>query len=77
MEIGYAFLIWPRLTRRYVVAATAMLHLGIAAFMGLGVFGAIMPVFTIAAFGVPADPGAPSPRARPASQPGHPRLTGA
>lgn len=56
VEIGYAFLIWPRLTRRAVVVATALLHLGIAAFMGLGVFGALMPVFTLAAFGVPADP---------------------
>ncbi|HTN91647.1 MAG TPA: HTTM domain-containing protein [Sorangium sp.] len=61
VEIGYAFLIWPRLTRRAVIVATALLHLGIAAFMGLGVFGAIMPVFTLAAFGVPADARAPSP----------------
>ncbi|WP_437667217.1 HTTM domain-containing protein [Sorangium sp. So ce1182] len=64
VEIGYAFLIWPRLTRRAVVVATALLHLGIAAFMGLGVFGAIMPVFTLAAFGVPADARAPSPSRR-------------
>ncbi|WP_437276153.1 HTTM domain-containing protein [Sorangium sp. So ce375] len=62
VELGYAFLIWPRLTRRAVVVATSLLHLGIAAFMGLGVFGAIMPVLTLAAFGVPAEPRAPSPR---------------
>lgn len=55
VEIGYAFLIWPRLTRRLWVAATVALHLGIAVFMGLWVFGAIMPVFTIAAFGVDPD----------------------
>ncbi|WP_437324307.1 hypothetical protein [Sorangium sp. So ce381] len=62
VELGYAFLIWPRLTRRAVVVATSLLHLGIAAFMGLGVFGAIMPVLTLAAFGVPAEPRLPSPR---------------
>ncbi|MGK4002628.1 HTTM domain-containing protein [Sorangium sp. So ce1036] len=67
VEIGYAFLIWPRLTRRAVIVATALLHLGIAAFMGLGVFGALMPVFTLAAFGVPADARAPSP-SRPATR---------
>ncbi|WP_437720290.1 HTTM domain-containing protein [Sorangium sp. So ce861] len=75
VEIGYAFLIWPRLTRRAVIVATALLHLGIAAFMGLGVFGAIMPVFTLAAFGVPADPRAPSP-SREAPLPDLPRAAG-
>ncbi|WP_437312970.1 HTTM domain-containing protein [Sorangium sp. So ce385] len=75
VEIGYAFLIWPRLTRRAVIVATALLHLGIAAFMGLGVFGAIMPVFTLAAFGVPADPRAPSP-SRAAPLPDLPRAAG-
>jgi hypothetical protein len=38
------------------VVATAALHLGIALFLGLGVFGALMAVFTIAAFGVDAEP---------------------
>ncbi|WP_437924896.1 HTTM domain-containing protein [Sorangium sp. So ce291] len=75
VEIGYAFLIWPRRTRRAVVVATALMHLGIAAFMGLGVFGAIMPVLTFAAFAVPADPRATAP-SRPAQHPGHPRLAG-
>jgi hypothetical protein len=55
VEIGYAFLIWPRLTRRAWVAATAALHLGIAVFMGLGIFGAVMIVLTVAAFGVNAE----------------------
>ncbi|WP_437896454.1 HTTM domain-containing protein [Sorangium sp. So ce124] len=56
VEIGYPFFIWPRRTRRLWVAATVGLHLGIAVFMRLHVFGAIMSVFTIAAFGVKADP---------------------
>jgi hypothetical protein len=56
VEIGYAALIWPRFTRRIWVVLTAALHLGIAVFMGLTVFGAIMMVFTVAAFGVDAEP---------------------
>ncbi|WP_437713387.1 HTTM domain-containing protein [Sorangium sp. So ce448] len=56
VEIGYPFFIWPRRTRRLWVAATVGLHVGIAVFMRLDVFGAIMSVFTIAAFGVKADP---------------------
>ncbi|WP_437763107.1 HTTM domain-containing protein [Sorangium sp. So ce764] len=56
VEIGYPFFIWPRRTRRLWVAATVGLHVGIAVFMRLDVFGAIMSVFTLAAFGVKADP---------------------
>lgn len=56
VEIGYAALIWPRYTRRLWVAATVAMHIGIAVFMGLGVFSAIMMVLTIAAFGVSSEP---------------------
>lgn len=56
IEIGYPFMIWPRRTRRLWVAATVALHVGIAVFMGLTVFGAIMAVLTISAFAVRADP---------------------
>ncbi|WP_437589321.1 HTTM domain-containing protein [Sorangium sp. So ce1000] len=56
VEIGYPIFIWPRRTRRLWVAATVGLHVGIAVFMRLDIFGAIMSVFTIAAFGVKADP---------------------
>ncbi len=59
VEVGYAFLIWPRRSRRLWVAATLALHVGIAVFMGLVVFGALMAVLTIAAFGVSADGAAP------------------
>ena len=56
VETGYPIFIWPRRTRRpWIVAAVAM-HLGIAIFMGLGIFGAIMIAFTVAAFGVSAEP---------------------
>ncbi|WP_437331729.1 hypothetical protein [Sorangium sp. So ce394] len=68
VEAGYAFLIWPRRSRRIWVAATLALHLGIAVFMGLVVFGALMAVLTVAAFGVSADRAAPAtcPREHPA-----------
>jgi hypothetical protein len=56
VEIGYPILIWPRRTRRLWVAATVALHVGIVAFMGLSVFGAIMAVLTISAFAVRANP---------------------
>ncbi|WP_437577702.1 hypothetical protein [Sorangium sp. So ce887] len=56
IETGYPVMIWPRRTRRLWVAATVALHVGIAAFMGLGVFGAIMAVLTLSAFAVRAEP---------------------
>ncbi|MFT3772209.1 MAG: HTTM domain-containing protein [Minicystis sp.] len=56
VEIGVPLLMWPKRTRRAWVLVTAALHLAVAVFMGLGVFGAIMIVLTIAAFGVRADP---------------------
>ena len=56
VETGYSIFIWPRRTRRPWILATVAMHLGIALFMGLGIFGAIMIVFTVAAFGVGAEP---------------------
>ena len=56
VEIAYVALIWPRTTRRLWVVVTTGLHLGIAVFMNLTVFGAVMIVFTVAAFGVSAEP---------------------
>jgi hypothetical protein len=56
VETGYAIFIWPRRTRRPWIVATVLMHLGIGLFMGLGVFAAIMIAFTVAAFGVNAEP---------------------
>lgn len=56
VETGYPIFIWPRLTRRPWIIATVMMHLGIAVFMGLGVFGALMIAFTVSAFGFSAEP---------------------
>jgi hypothetical protein len=75
VEIGYAVLIWPLSTRRIWVPATAAMHLGIAVFMGLPVFGALMTVFTVAAFGVSAEPRAGPPGGSTAGKLQHPRCT--
>ncbi|WP_437591265.1 HTTM domain-containing protein [Sorangium sp. So ce1000] len=68
VEIGYGFLIWPRRTRLPWVVATVALHAGIALFMGLVVFGAIMAVLTVAAFAVGSEP--PGPAAQAGAAPG-------
>jgi hypothetical protein len=64
VETGYPIFIWPRRTRRPWILAAAAMHLGIALFMGLGIFAAIMIVFTVAAFGVGAEPTADEPAPR-------------
>ncbi len=64
VEIGYAFLVWPRATRRWMALATLGLHLGIAVTLGLVTFAALMMVLTTAAFLV-----SPEPRAVPAADP--------
>ncbi len=51
IEVGYPILIWPRRTRKLWLAATIMLHLGIAVMMGLVLFSAMMIVMNVAAFG--------------------------
>lgn len=50
IEVGYAFLVWPKKTRKWMVLATISLHLGIGLMMGLISFSALMIVFTTAAF---------------------------
>jgi hypothetical protein len=56
VEGGYAVFIWPRQTRYAWAAAIVGLHLGIAIFLGLWVFGLLMSVLTTGAFVVSADP---------------------
>lgn len=56
VEIGYPVFIWPRRTRAVWIAAIVALHVGIAVFLGLTLFGLLMPVLTLAAFGVSAEP---------------------
>jgi hypothetical protein len=56
VELGYAFLVWPRRTRTAMAVATLGLHAGIAVAMGLYSFSALMMVLTAAAFLVPDGP---------------------
>src|SRR6185369_11985805 len=53
VEIGYAFLIWPRSTRKVWFIATLGLHLGIGLFMGLVFFSSLMILLTCCLFLIP------------------------
>jgi hypothetical protein len=53
---GFFFIfIWPRATRKLWIAGVMSLHIGIAIFLGLHLFGLIMCVLVASAFAVPAD----------------------
>ncbi len=54
IELGYVAFIWPHVTRKMWVYVTVSLHLGIALFLGLHMFGFMMMAFTAALFGVDA-----------------------
>jgi hypothetical protein len=56
LEVGYAFLVWPRWTRRPWALAIVGLHAGIAVALNLWSFSALMIVLNVAAFLVPAEP---------------------
>jgi hypothetical protein len=55
VEIGYAFLIWPRSTRKVWFVATIGLHLGIGLFMGLVFFSSVMILLTGCLFLIPEE----------------------
>jgi len=50
VEVGYAIFVWPRKTRKLWAATTVSMHVGIAIFLGLTSFAALMTVLTVAAF---------------------------
>jgi hypothetical protein len=56
VEAGYAFLVWPRWTRKLWVVNTIGMHLGIAVVMGLVSFAALMIVLNFVAFLVSPEP---------------------
>ena len=56
VEMLYCIFIWPRLTRKLWVALTVALHLGIAVFLGLHIFGLLMAAMTWSTFGFSAEP---------------------
>jgi len=55
VEIGYAFLIWPRHTRKVWCIATIGLHLGTCLFMGLVFFSSVMILLTSCLFLIPEE----------------------
>lgn len=56
IEILYCVMVWPRKTRMVWVIATCSLHVGIALFLNLAVFGILMCVPTIALFAFDSEP---------------------
>lgn len=56
LEIFYPLFIWIPKTRKTWIALTVAMHIGIAVFLGLWVFGAIMSIFTLTLFGVSPEP---------------------
>ncbi len=52
LETSYAFLIWPSVSRTVVLILTCAMHLAIGLLMGMYLFGFIMLVLNVAAFGV-------------------------
>jgi hypothetical protein len=57
IETFYPIFVWPRRTRTLWALATISLHVGIAVFMGLVSFSAMMAVFTGSMFLVSGTPG--------------------
>jgi hypothetical protein len=47
-EVSYPALVWPRLTRRLVLAMAVLVHLGIGLSMGMMEFGLAMIVANLA-----------------------------
>jgi hypothetical protein len=56
MELGYFIFIWPKSTRRLWILGIMGLHIGIAIFLGLGLFGMVMAILTPALFAVSSEP---------------------
>jgi hypothetical protein len=55
VEIGYAFFIWPRRTRKAWCSATIALHVGLGLFMGLVFFSSVMILLTGCLFLIPEE----------------------
>lgn len=63
IEIFYCVMVWPKKSRMLWVIATCSLHLGIALFLNLTIFGILMCVPTIALFAFDGEPHRDSPQA--------------
>ena len=55
VEVGYAFLVWPRRTRKVWCIVTIGLHLGTCLFMGLVFFSSVMILLTSCLFLIPEE----------------------
>ena len=55
VEVGYAFLVWPRRTRKVWCFATIGLHLSTCLFMGLVFFSSVMILLTSCLFLIPEE----------------------
>jgi hypothetical protein len=55
VEIGYAFLVWPRATRKAWCIATIGFHVGVGLFMGLVFFSGVMILLTGCLFLIPEE----------------------
>jgi Vitamin K-dependent gamma-carboxylase len=51
LELGYAVFIWPKQTRTFWLLAIIGVHIGIGVFMDMPLFGFVMIVLNVAAFG--------------------------
>jgi hypothetical protein len=56
IETFYCIMIWPRKTRTLWIALTCLLHLGIAIFLKLPIFGVLMCIPTLTLFAVSSEP---------------------
>jgi hypothetical protein len=56
LEGGYFIFIWPKATRKLWILGMLGLHFGIAIFLGLHLFGAIMGILSVSLFGFSAEP---------------------
>ncbi len=54
LETGYAFAVWHPRTRAMWIVLIIGMHLGIGAFLGMWLFGAIMVILNLGAFGAEA-----------------------
>jgi hypothetical protein len=55
LEIFYCVMVWPKRSRQYWIMATCLMHLGIAIFLKLHVFGILMCIPNFALFCVNAE----------------------
>lgn len=56
IEIFYCVMVWPKKIRPFAVGVTCLIHVAIAIFLNLQIFGILMCIPTLALFAVSAEP---------------------